>query len=145
MSNIRRYRNPVRRGFTLIEILVVVVIIAILAAVVVPNVISRIGDAKQSAAISTIKSFETAIDQYRLDMGTYPSSLNDLITPPNPKGKWNGPYLQNTPTVPEDPWGHPYVYTVPGADGRPYDISSDGADGQPNTSDDIDSWNITGK
>ncbi len=133
------------RGFTLIEILVVVVIIAILAAVVVPNVISRIKDAKNSAAISDIKSFETAIDQYKLDTGEDPTSLDELINPPNPKGKWNGPYLKDLSKIPLDPWGHPYVYTVPGQNGRDYDIYSDGPDGQPNTSDDIQSWNLTGQ
>ncbi len=139
-----RTRKNWQAGFTLIEILVVVVIIAILAAVVVPNVISRIKDAKISSAIANIKAFETAIDQYKLDMGTDPASLNDLVTPPSPRGKWNGPYLKNVTSIPLDPWGHQYVYTVPGASGREYDISSDGPDGQPNTSDDVQSWNLQG-
>ena len=141
-----QYRTPLyRRGFTLIEILVVVVIIAILAAVVVPNVISRIGDAKISAAISDIKSFGDAIDQYKLDMGTDPTSLDQLLQAPSPRGKWHGAYLKDESTVPLDPWGNAYVYKIPGGDGRDYVIYSDGPDGQPGTSDDIQSWNLQGK
>ncbi len=144
MLNLKMKANQSRRGFTLIEILVVVVILAILAAVVVPNVISRIKDAKVSAAISDISTFESSIDQYKLDMGTDPETLDQLLTPPSPRGKWNGPYLKNLNHIPMDPWGNPYVYKTPGADGRDNDIYSDGPDGQPGTSDDIQSWNMKG-
>lgn len=137
--------KKIRRAFTLIEILVVVVILAILAAIVVPNVISRIKDAKISAAIADIKAFDNAIDQYKLDMGTVPPSLDALITPPSPRGKWNGPYLKNIDHIPLDPWGHPYIYKVPGSDGREYDLYSAGPDGQPGTSDDIQDWNLKGQ
>lgn len=141
----RRVVSAYRRAFTLIEILVVVVILAILAAVVVPNVISRIKDAKISAAIADIKAFDNAIDQYKLDMGTVPPSLDALITPPNPRGKWNGPYLKNIDHIPLDPWGNPYIYKVPGSNGREYDLYSAGPDGQPGTSDDIQDWNLKGQ
>ena len=130
-----------RQGFTLIEILVVVVIIAVLAAVVVPNVIGRIKDAKVSAAIANIKSFDNAIDQFHLDTGQIPASLDALTTNPG-TNKWNGPYFKGQSTIPPDPWGHPYIYKVPGDNGRDYDISSSGPDEQPGTGDDIKSWDI---
>src|SRR5215467_10409543 len=131
----------IRHGFTLIEILVVVVILAVLAAVVVPNVINRIGDAKESAAISDIKSFETNLDLYRLDTGNYPQTLDAMITNPGDP-KWNGPYIKNQDKIQMDPWGHPYAYKTPGDNGRDYDIISAGADGQPGTADDVQSWNL---
>ena len=130
-----------KRGFTLIEILVVVVILAVLAAVVVPNVINRIGDAKNSAAISDIKAFDTNIDLFHLDTGTYPPSLDALIANPGTP-KWNGPYIKNQDKIQTDPWGHPYIFKVPGDNGRDYDILSAGEDGQPGTPDDIQSWNL---
>lgn len=137
--------KELRRAFTLIEILVVVVILAILAAIVVPNVISRIKDAKISAAIADIKAFDNAIDQYKLDMGTVPPNLDALITPPSPRGKWNGPYLKNIDHIPLDPWGNAYIYKVPGSNGREYDLYSAGPDGQPGTADDIQDWNLKGQ
>ena len=121
--------------------LVVVVILAILAAVVVPNVINRIGDAKNGAAISDMKTFETNIQLFQLDTGQLPQSLDNLVTNPG-VSKWNGPYIKNTDKVPNDPWGNPYVYKSPGDNGREYDIISSGADGQPNTPDDVQSWAI---
>jgi general secretion pathway protein G len=135
-----------RGGFTLIEILVVVMILAILAAVVVPNVLSRIGDAKNSAAMSDIKNFDGAIDQYKLDIGANPPSLDALVSKQaaGNSPKWNGPYLKNQTSIPKDPWGNPYIYKVPGDAGRDYDISSAGPDGQPGTPDDIQSWALTG-
>ena len=132
-----------QQGFTLIEILVVVVIIAVLAAVVVPNVIGRIKDAKVSAAIANIKSFDNAIDQYKLDTGQTPATLDVLTTNPgNPK--WNGPYFKGQSTIPPDPWGHPYIFKSPGDNGRDYDISSAGPNEQPGDADDIRSWDIGG-
>ena len=140
---VRALQSRHRQGFTLIEILVVVVIIAVLAAVVVPNVIGRIVDAKKSAAIANIKSFDNAIDQYELDTTQIPASLDALTTNPGTT-KWNGPYFKGQSTIPMDPWGHPYIYKVPGDNGRKYDISSSGPDEQPGTPDDIKSWDITG-
>jgi general secretion pathway protein G len=132
-----------RHGFTLVEILVVVVIIAILAAVIVPNVLSRIGEAKISASISDITTFNNALDNYKLDCGDYPNDLNGLVTKTDAPG-WHGSYLKNSTTVPLDPWGHPYLYKKPGDNGRDYDIMSAGPDGQPGTADDIKSWDIKG-
>lgn len=148
MSRSARYSRQ-RAAFTLIEIIVVVVILAILAAVVVPNVIHRVDDAKNSAAISDIKSFENACDQYKLDVGQYPPNLDALVdkrqAAADEQGKWNGPYLKNQSTIPKDPWGHDYIYKTPGDGGRDYDIYSAGPDGQPGTPDDIQSWNIHGQ
>ena len=127
-----------RSAFTLIEILVVVVIIAILAAVVVPNVISRIGDAKFGAATSDIKTFDDAIDAYKLDTSTDPPTLDALVSNPG-DAKWHGPYLKNQSSTPMDPWGHPYMYKSPGDNGREYDISSAG-DGQRS----VNSWDLKG-
>ena len=126
------------RGFTLIEILVVVVIIAILAAVVVPNVLSRIGDAKAGAATSDIKTLDDAIDQYHLDTGTLPPNLDALISNPGDQ-KWHDPYLKGQTTTPMDQWNHPYIYKVPGDNGREYDISSQGDGTHP-----INSWDLKG-
>lgn len=121
-----------RRGFTLIEILVVITVIAILAAVVSPLVFRNVGDAKLSAAHSQLDIFGLALDQYRLDNDYYPSTaqgLGALMSPPegDPRpGNWRGPYLKRA--VPPDPWGHPYVYRAVGDGG--YDLLSLGRDGR---------------
>ena len=130
-----------RRGFTLVEILVVVVIIAILAAVVVPNVLGRIGEARTSAAISEVTTFKNSLDLYKLDCGDYPPSLDGLVTKTDAPG-WHGPYLKDETTIPMDPWNHPYTYKKPGDNGRDYDIISAGPDGQLGTADDIRSWDL---
>ncbi|MDE2126403.1 MAG: type II secretion system major pseudopilin GspG [Armatimonadetes bacterium] len=133
-------------GFTLIELIVVIVILAIMAAVVIPRVIGRAQDARISSAMSDIKSFDDALDMYKADIGEYPTNdqgLNALLTKSDPK--WNGPYLKNQTSIPLDPWGTPYKYQIPGGSGRDYDISSAGPDKQFGTADDIQSWNISGK
>jgi general secretion pathway protein G len=131
-----------RGGFTLIEILVVVVILAVLAAVVVPAVLGRIKDARVSAAITDISNFKTALDNYNLDTGQFPTTeqgLNALIVNPG-VAKWNKPYLE-TGKIPTDPWGNQYIYKCPGEHGD-YDIVSQG-DGSPGS--EIDSWNLKGQ
>lgn len=118
------------RGFTLIELLIVMVILGLLAALVGPNMFGKVGKSKQKAAKAQISLFETALDTYRLDVGSYPSNdygLSGLRTKPEGAEKWDGPYLPKE--IPLDPWGHPYVYTYPGEHG-PYDITSYGADGR---------------
>ena len=142
MNTLRK--SQIRRGFTLIEILVVVVILAVLAAVVVPNVINRIGDAKASAAISDIKAFDTNIDLFKLDTGKYPPTLDDLIKDVSQTSKWNGPYIKNKDKIQNDPWGSAYVYKVPGENGHDYEIVSYGPNSQPGGGDDIESWNLEG-
>lgn len=124
-----------RRGFTLIEVLVVVVILAILAAVVVPRVMDRPGQARQTAAKQGIQSIMTALKMYHLDNFSYPDSgqgLAALVTQPAglPEGaNWSGPYLD---AIPVDPWGRPYLYLNPGVHGsNDVDVYSLGSDGQP--------------
>ena len=127
-------RSPVRRAFTLIEILVVIVVIAILATLVAPNVFQHVGTAKATTAKSQIEMLSSALDAYRLDTGTYPGTaqslmaLNELPTM-DPPTNWRGPYLRKA--VPLDPWGRPYVYMFPGeANPKGFDLLSYGADGK---------------
>jgi general secretion pathway protein G len=136
-----RNLSRIQRGFTLIEILVVVVILAVLAAVIVPNVLNRVGDARESTAISDISSFNNLLDSYKLDTGNYPESLDALVKNPGTP-KWNGPYIKNSDKVPSDPWGNQYVYKMPGDNGREYDLASPGKDGQLGSADDVQSWNL---
>jgi len=119
------------RGFTLLELLVVVAIIGLLAAYVGPKYFSQIGKSEQALARAQIESFHRALASYRLDVGTFPTTeegLAVLVTRPANAPKWNGPYLSKA--VPADPWGKPYTYRMPGARGD-YDLISLGKDGQP--------------
>jgi general secretion pathway protein G len=129
------YRSTTRRrhtGFTLLELLVVIVIIGLLAAYVGPKYFAQLGKSEVTIAKAQMESFEKSLDTYRLDVGRYPSTeegINALmVAPPSAGAKWNGPYLKKA--VPQDPWGHPYQYRSPGAKGD-YEIVSTGKDGQP--------------
>lgn len=133
------------RGFTLLELLVVIVIIGLLAAFVAPKYFGQIGRSKTQVTKAQIESFEKGLDQYRIDVGRYPTTDQGLVAlfvqPPN-VANWNGPYLKKG--IPQDPWTHDYVYKSPGTDGRDYDIVSYGANGtQGGTKEDADivSWN----
>ncbi|NUZ10699.1 type II secretion system major pseudopilin GspG [Pseudoalteromonas sp. McH1-7] len=115
------------RGFSLIELLIVLIILGLLGSLVAPKLFSKVGSSKKKTAVAQMQMFETAIDTYRLDMGTVPSALEELRR--SNAANWDGPYLPKD--IPLDPWGKPYVYTVPGSDNRPYDILSYGLDGKP--------------
>ncbi|MCB1043084.1 MAG: type II secretion system major pseudopilin GspG [Acidobacteria bacterium] len=128
------------KAFTLIEMMAVVVIIGILAAVIAPKFFHQVGSAEITAAKQDIRSIEQAISLYRMDTGGFPDTLRDLTREPDNVRRWNGPYL---PHEPKDPWGNRYEYIAPGNDGRPFDVWSLGADGQDGGEDDaadITSW-----
>jgi general secretion pathway protein G len=135
--------RPAPAGFTLLELLVVMVIIGLLAAYVAPRYFSQVGKSEVKVAQAQIVAFEKALDTYRLDVGRYPSTeqgLNALLQRPQNEAKWNGPYLQKA--VPLDPWGKPYQYKSPGERGE-FDLWSFGKDGQPGGSGenaDVTSW-----
>ncbi len=122
------------RGFTLIEIMVVVVILAVLGALVVPKILENVDKARATRARSDIQAIETALDLYRLDNFKYPTTeqgLQALVTQPTDPTLTNyrsGGYLKS---IPIDPWNNPYQYASPGADGRDYEILSYGRDGKP--------------
>ncbi|KFC63144.1 General secretion pathway protein G [Massilia sp. LC238] len=119
-------------GFTLLELLVVIVIIGLLAAYVGPKYFSQLGKSEVTVAKAQIDAFDKSLDTYRLDVGRYPSTeegLNALmVAPPSAGAKWNGPYLKKG--VPQDPWGRAYQYRSPGSKAD-YEILSLGKDGQP--------------
>jgi general secretion pathway protein G len=136
--NRQRNGNGARRqaGFTLIEIMVVVVIIGILIGLVAPNILGRVDKARVTAAKTDIATLEQALEMYRLDNHNYPSTdqgLEALIVKPGgePDAKnWNPEGYLKKPKLPLDPWGKPYQYVSPGQDKRPYDLYSFGADGR---------------
>lgn len=119
------------RGFTLLELLVVVAIIGLLVAYVGPRYAAQIGKSEITAARAQMEALAKALDTYRLDTGHYPSAVQGLAAlreRPAGEAKWNGPYLQKD--VPADPWGRPYVYRAPGRKGD-YELVSYGRDGAP--------------
>jgi general secretion pathway protein G len=119
------------RGFTLLELLVVIVIIGLLASYVAPKYFSQVGKSEVQVARAQIDAFEKALDQYRLDLRRYPSTeqgLKALIERPLNEAQWNGPYLKKTP--PLDPWGRAYNYRSPATKGD-YELVSYGKDGRP--------------
>jgi general secretion pathway protein G len=135
-------------GFTLIELLIVVIILGILAGLVGPRLFGRVGQSKQAAARVQIELLGTALDQFKLDVGRYPTTQEGLQAlqqnPGNVPG-WEGPYLKRD--VPRDPWGNPYQYRSPGEHGE-YDLASLGADAAPGgdgEAADVTSWSTEGR
>ncbi len=119
-------------GFTLMELLIVMIILGLLTALVGPALFKKVGRSKQQAAKTQIEMLGAALDAFRLDVGRYPTTeegLEALIEPPQDVRGWDGPYLKKK-KIPLDPWGNPYIYRCPGEHGE-YDLYSLGADGQP--------------
>lgn len=149
MCTANKSARAAQRGFTLIEIMVVVVILGILAAVVVPRVMDRPDQARTTKAQSDIRSLESALNLYRLDNFNYPTTeqgLNALVRLPtgqNAPRNWRvGGYLDR---LQKDPWGNDYQYQIPGRDGRQFDLYSLGADGRPGGTEanmDIGNWDL---
>jgi general secretion pathway protein G len=133
-----------QRGFSLVEILVVITIIGLIMALVGPRVVVYLGESKAKAARIQIESFSSALDLYYLDVGRYPTTAEGLAALVQKSGNspsWNGPYLKGG-LVPNDPWGKPYLYRSPGQHGL-YDMISHGSDGQEGgtgTASDVTSW-----
>ncbi len=133
MSKSNRRRG---RGFTIIEVLVIITIMGIIAAVVVPRLFGRIGQSRQAKAMSDASSIATTVNTFLIDMGKLPDTgnLDFLMTAPSgvsgTSGTWRGPYLNNNEAL-IDPWGNAYIIRVPGEKNVDFDIVSYGADGQP--------------
>jgi general secretion pathway protein G len=130
-------------GFTLIELMIVLFILGLLAALVAPRLMGRVGKAKQKTAQAQLQLLGTALDLFHLDVGRYPTTeegLRVLKEKPNNLPGWGGPYMDKA--IPNDPWSRPYAYKSPGEHG-PYDLSSLGADGAPGgdgENQDITNW-----
>ena len=139
--NDSRKRNEGQAGFTLIELLIVVIILGVLAALVVPRLAGRTQEARIQAARADIEGgMGVALDLYEMDMGKYPTSLDELVNKPASSDRWKGPYLKKR-KVPVDPWKNPYIYRYPGSHKNvDYDLSSNGPDGTEGTADDITNW-----
>jgi len=129
-----------KKGFTLIELMLVVIILGILVAMVVPRLVGRGEQARRQAAQADIRSnIALALDLYELDNGAYPEKLEDLLKDPGESkaSNWNGPYLKRNPV---DPWGREYNYKSPGQYSKDYDLFSYGADGVEGGGDDVKNW-----
>lgn len=144
----RRCRTPVAAsrqehpdrgvgGFTLLELLVVILIIGLLTGIVAPRFLGQVGRSEVTAARAQLDAFDKALQGYRIDTGRFPSTsqgLRALVAQPVDESRWRGPYLQGD--VPPDPWGTPYQYRAPGSNGRDYELLSHGRDRLPGGSGD---------
>lgn len=136
----RRALSSARRGFTLLELLVVILIIGLLTGIIAPRFMSQISRSETTTARAQMDAFRKAIEAFRIDNGRYPTTaegLDVLVVAPAGATRWNGPYLQGA--IPLDPWGMKYQYQSPGPNGRDYEILSYGRDRAPGgTGDDAD-------
>jgi general secretion pathway protein G len=126
------------RAFTLIELLLVMVILAILAAVVVPKFTGRTEQARETAAKADLSNLKTSLGAFEIDTGRFPTTdegLTALISPPADIQGWSRPYVDK---IPVDPWGHPYVYRSPGSNNKDFDLFSTGPDGREGSADDVE-------
>ena len=129
------------RAFTLIELLAVIAILGLIAAFAVPQVLKWVSGARSDSARIQIEALGASIDLYRLEVGSYPPTLEALVEKPHGAERWNGPYLKKK-VIPKDPWGHDYVYRYPGKNGG-YDLmslGSDNSEGGEGEQKDIVSW-----
>lgn len=124
----KRLRPGAQGGFTLVELLLVLVILALIGGLVLPGIIGKAESAKAKAAASQVSRLAMAVESYYLDTGNTPDSLEDLVNEPGDANGWNGPYVK--PSSLKDPWGREYEYNYPGEHAE-FDIISMGADGQP--------------
>lgn len=142
-NNPHRFNRRRQQGFTLVEMLLVLVILAVLAAIVIPKMSGRSLQAKITAAKADISGLELALDAFEVDTGGYPAGnngLSALTDEPSGTQNWKGPYLKKTPL---DPWGNAYIYSYPGKNNpKGYDISSMGQDMRPGGDDDITNWDV---
>ena len=129
MTQDRTARSRTAAGFTLLELLVVILIIGLLTGIVAPRFLSQIGRSETTAAKAQIANFDKALEAFRIDMGRYPTEsegLKALVVPPAGDARWRGPYMKDD--IPNDPWGTPYVYHCPSTRGKDFDLISLGRD-----------------
>jgi general secretion pathway protein G len=140
-NQVIRFRRDAR-GFTLIELMLVLLILATLAAIVVPKFAGKSQQAKETAAKTQIDCFNTALDAFEVDNGYYPKTsdgMKSLVEEPQDSKDWRGPYLKQG--IPKDPWGDEYTYECPGKHNtKGYDIMSMGPDKRSGTDDDLTNW-----
>jgi len=120
------------KGFTLVELLIVITILGLLMSLVAPKMFSKVDSTQRKTAAAQMNNFEVSLDTFRLDVGSYPNKLSELRSS-NRRG-WDGPYLPKN--VPLDPWGNPYQYQIPGENGSAFSLISYGKDGQQGGTDD---------